>query len=81
MGSNNMIDKNKWKTYPCKECIVKGKCSEYCFEYPLDRTIIHTHIKENNLRGICLACGSMNINGMCTMTCEECCEKCYAHYK
>ncbi len=51
-----MLDKNKWKTFPCKECLIKGKCKETCFEWPLTNEVM-LYIKENNLQYICLCCG------------------------
>ncbi len=62
-----MKNKDKWKTFPCKECLLKGKCSEMCFNIPvcntdrfLSETMIHEieqHIDKHGLQEICLACG------------------------
>ncbi len=50
-----MSDKNKWKTQPCKHCIVKTTCKQDCFmwsEYDVKR-----YIEDNDLQYICINCG------------------------
>ncbi len=51
-----MNGKDKWKTYPCRECVLKGKCRERCFTFPSFK-IIHSYTKRNDIRNICLSCG------------------------
>ncbi len=63
-----MKDKDKWKTFPCKNCIVKSNCTNKCFDWPNKCSIqfsnddIINHIKENNLVHICLSCGNHYTN-------------------
>ncbi len=51
-----MSNKEKWKTQPCKECIIKNICKKECFKWPFS-TIIYKYVTDNNLRCICLNCG------------------------
>ncbi len=87
-GGINMSDKDKWKTFPCKSCLLKGNCKERCFNWPLnsfsliqtyreegivDNNSLYNHVKENNLQHICLRCGNKdNIHGYIQMYCNEC---------
>ncbi len=52
------MDKDKWKTQPCKECILKGKCSKHCFDFPSSREPIENHIESTGVVDTCLSCGS-----------------------
>ncbi len=48
----------KWKSYPCKECIIKNTCSKACFEYPDDNSPIQFS-KEELVRlgyNTCITC-------------------------
>ncbi len=47
----------KWKTFPCKGCLVKKTCKDRCFNWPTVPYIVISHINTNNLQGVCLACG------------------------
>ncbi len=50
----------KWKTFPCKECIINKICDRWCFDWPVDSELMN-HIEKNQLKNICLGCGdSMN---------------------
>ncbi len=55
--------KNKWMTFPCKNCLLKGMCKEECFEWPFDDEIL-LHVQENKLEHICLSCGIENVDVM-----------------
>ncbi len=67
-----MSDKDKWKTFPCKECLLKAKCSKQCFSWPKgnwpidgiveQEELMFRHIKENQLENICLRCGAKDAN-------------------
>ncbi len=51
--------KDKWKTFPCKNCIIKNTCSKACFEYPdveVVRNFSLTILDE------CIACGVKDMN-------------------
>ncbi len=57
-----MSNKDKWRTFPCKECLLKKMCKIRCFNWPQNvidgpSDKIKVHIKENNLEHICLSCG------------------------
>ncbi len=77
-----MSAKDKWKTYPCKECLIKTTCSTRCFDWPKtydDRTynmiLLKMYIKINQLENICLSCGSTNVtkyNGTIQWACSDC---------
>ncbi len=45
----------KWKTFPCKTCLLSYKCKSWCFDWATN-DVLKVYIKENNLKGICLAC-------------------------
>ncbi len=47
----------KWQTFPCKECLLKGRCSGHCFDWP-HYDIVKKQIEDNQLEGMCLSCGS-----------------------
>ncbi len=70
-----MSDKDKWKTYPCRECLLKGKCSRRCFGWP-DHNIVDTYLAKNHLINTCLSCGYIcNISSKTRITagvCDEC---------
>ncbi len=53
---------DKWKIQPCKECILKGKCSSRCFDYPMEGEVLR-YIKHIGLRNECLSCGTTWVNG------------------
>ncbi len=46
---------NKWKTFPCKECILKSKCTKSCFDFP-DEQRVRRYVIDNSLGNICLSC-------------------------
>ncbi len=58
----NINDKDKWKTFPCKTCLVKKTCKQDCFEYPDIEGGLSRYIKENQLEGICLNCGDASVS-------------------
>ncbi len=64
------MDKDIWKTFPCKECIIKKVCNKKCFLWP-NIYRIQDHIKENHLENICLRCGD-RIEIMGGWWCIEC---------
>ncbi len=49
--------KDKWKTHPCKNCLLKSKREHQCFEFPSISEIV-IHINQYNLQHICLCCGN-----------------------
>ncbi len=67
-----MSDKDKWKTYPCKECLIRYICKQECFKWPTSANTVAKHIRENNLQYVCMRCGDMlsNNNWWCD-TCEN----------
>ncbi len=54
-----MNDKDKWKTFPCRDCLLKGKCFKRCFDWP-SHSVVSNYIDEHHLETACLACGSPN---------------------
>ncbi len=51
---------NKWKTMPCKDCLIKKSCTKYCFELPSWREL-NDYIFENDIPPtLCLRCGSVS---------------------
>ncbi len=68
-----MSDKDKWKTFPCKSCLLKGNCNTKCFNWPLEMNsdMTRKYIKENNLSNICLACGNKDLPSI-QLSCNEC---------
>ncbi len=77
------IYSNKWKTFPCKECLLRCTCINQCFDWPMigdyktnDRDLVETYIKENNLENVCLSCESPNVNsykkGIIQWECDNC---------
>ncbi len=70
-----MSDINKWKTMPCKYCLLKGKCSESCFEWP-SYSQLKTYALTNHLTTTCLICGTHNVNRYLYVqwNCENCFE-------
>ncbi len=56
MGEYNMSD--KWKTYPCRDCIIKNNCTTQCFRFPYHSTV-KDHVNEKGLEHICLSCKSI----------------------
>ncbi len=77
------MDKEKWKDFPCKNCLLKGKCQHRCFRYPAYITVIE-YIQHEGLRNTCLGCGG----GVNTYTlndergCQGGCKQCTGyHYK
>ncbi len=75
------MDKDKWKTFPCKECLIKKTCKQECFEWPDGDTAID-HITTNNLQGVCLLCGD-EIARPHSWVCSNCLMKteCITEYK
>ncbi len=75
------MSKDKWKTQPCKTCLLKGRCKGSCFPLP-DSTEVADYIRRNNnIENTCLSCGSIwlgrnyfSIYGMsgCTWSCNKC---------
>ncbi len=63
---------NKWKTQPCKDCILKGKCSSSCFKYPSYQTICEFSREGRHLMKVkeCIACGEEVSGAM--IWCETC---------
>ncbi len=57
----NMSDKDKWKTYPCKYCIVKSTCTRACFTIPWLSSTSRYRI-HNNSGNICTACSKESCN-------------------
>ncbi len=58
-----MSDKNKWKTYPCKECVIKGVCVHRCFDFAsISYDKIIQHVIENHLELTCLSCGTKDVD-------------------
>ncbi len=55
-GNKEKLIMEKWKTYPCKHCIVKSVCAEDCFMFPhIDE--LTEYAKENDIKHKCLGCG------------------------
>ncbi len=54
-------DKWKWKTQPCKECLLKKSCKQECFKWPAYR-VVSEYIRENDLQNICISCGNENVD-------------------
>ncbi len=50
----------KWKTFPCKECLVKRTCLECCFKIP---TTIKLRRRRNHLKNKCYGCGEKISSG------------------
>ncbi len=62
--------KDKWKTFPCRNCLLKKSCGDRCFEIPVGSL---NHVKENKLQGICLACGNVvNKSNVIVWYCANC---------
>ncbi len=50
----------KWKTFPCKTCLLKHKCNKTCFKFPdtINDTDVSRYMAEHvELKEICLCCG------------------------
>ncbi len=70
---------DKWKTFPCKICLLKGRCHSSCFQFPTTYHALEEYVIENQLRNTCLSCGSYvsgqnlsrHLNG-CLTTCRRC---------
>ncbi len=71
-----MSNRDKWMTYPCKTCILKGNCRERCFYWPkgMDYMKMVKYVKENQLEGICLSCGYKHNNKLKII--QWCCNRC-----
>ncbi len=62
----------KWKTFPCRDCVLKKTCSKACFEWPVFR-VVENHVVENKLQHICLSCGIITQSeGFLVCMCNEC---------
>ncbi len=66
-----MIDKEKWKTHPCKECLLKKVCIKLCFEIPEDKIDQVSQLYKDSYKNnkICIACGG---NKSSKHECDEC---------
>ncbi len=51
------MDKDKWKMFPCKTCIINKLCNEFCYDTPNNEQV-DRHIMQNKYECICLGCGS-----------------------
>ncbi len=56
-----MSNKDKWMTYPCKTCILKGKCTKRCLNLTSDniykiRKYRYLNKMPNN---VCIGCGKI----------------------
>ncbi len=51
----------KWKTFPCKNCLIKNVCGKYCFHFP-PYNEMNIYVKENKYIYICLGCGRDHSN-------------------
>ncbi len=82
---------DKWKTFPCKTCILKGICTIECFEWPTlsdhhvitDRHVVERYIEENDLQHTCLSCGNKNndnYENTFPNAIQWNCEKCNPYY-
>ncbi len=54
-----MTYKLSWKKdFPCRNCLMKHKCSKLCFQEPMNTTDAQSYVESHDeLKGICLACG------------------------
>ncbi len=69
-----MSDKEKWKTFPCKTCLIKGVCKDRCFIWP-DYDTMGKHVEKNQLKDICVSCGFYKATyciGVIQWTCKNC---------
>ncbi len=76
----NMKD-DKWKTQPCKECLVKNVCNKACYDIYAYSTYeeVLRFVKENHLESICLSCGD-NITPGRIVWCYRCKNRGVDHY-
>ncbi len=47
---------DKWKTFPCKDCLIKRVCKKECFEVP-DLKTLTCYSEKHGLVKKCLGCG------------------------
>ncbi len=52
-----MSDIDKWKTQPCKNCMIKKLCRKNCFSSPSYHKLFE-YTAENPLNNSCLYCGN-----------------------
>ncbi len=72
-----MKDKEKWKTFPCRDCLIRKVCSEWCFNWP-GFDAMNTHAKTHFTHPTCLSCGSkLDINRYAI---QWCCNECLGNY-
>ncbi len=62
----------KWKTFPCKDCIIKKICTEWCFKWPRKYSDLVDYIEENDLECTCLSCGASGVSWRIVEACQEC---------
>ncbi len=60
----------KWKTFPCKECLLKGNCTKRCFDFSSIHDMIE-YVYNNKLEYNCICCGYNFLNEKET-DCPEC---------
>ncbi len=61
---------DKWKGFPCKNCLIKRACTGLCFEWPSNHAA-RVYVHENKLKKVCLRCGSTDVHSV-TWYCENC---------
>ncbi len=72
-----------WKGMPCKDCLIKKKCKEHCFEIPdEDLAQYYTLRDQKNKNEKCVLCdGVLKINSskyLIQYKCNECTFASYA---
>ncbi len=70
----------KWKTYPCKNCLLKNSCDTFCFIIPgyndLDEHLVLNQLNHKE----CLGCGSIDMNYPYSINSHFSCLQCnYKH--
>ncbi len=68
----------KWKSFSCKECLLRKTCSDICYNYP-QYDIALEHVTNNNLSQTCLSCGTKKDNrySRVIIGCNKCTNKAY----
>ncbi len=75
-----MLDKDKWKTFPCKECLIRKVCKQDCFICP-EHDHLKKYVEDNLPKNTCLGCGfEINLIGH-NVWCELCSGRKYFELK
>ncbi len=51
------MDKDKWKTFPCKECLMRTSCTQRCFPWDSGYNLTR-YVKAKYPHPVCLSCGT-----------------------